>query len=153
VSILAVGTAATDTARTPSASVELRAALLALGTPPAECETQCEYTSCWSSSDHKNQAHANGTNTGTIHGCQFTENGCRDHDCEVTFGDAHVSLADLENLLRAVSGDALATMAQLNGRLIINRARGAAQIISCGARVVVSVQLSPRQITEIAAAE
>jgi hypothetical protein len=141
----AVAGAATRGARESSAAARLHSALLALGRPSDSCTTQCEYTSC-DDPKHKNATHSSATNGGTTHNCEFSEGGCTDHRCNVEFDNAHVDLTAVETMLREVSGAELKSLSRINSRLIINRDRGAAQIVSCGQRIAVSVQLSKEQI-------
>lgn len=144
VSLTVLGAAASASARAHSAATQLRAALVAMGQPAAECNTQCEYTSC-TGDNHKNQGAGNGTNSGTVHVCNFSENGCQDHACDSFFNDAHIDLAKVDALLRTVSGSELQSLVGLNGRIRINWERKAAQLVGCGERIALSVNLTRAQ--------
>jgi hypothetical protein len=129
----------------PSAAAQLTAMLLQLGPATGDCPTQCEISPC-PTDQHQNISTAQGTNTGTVHTCQFSEGGCLDHRCQPEFGEGNVDLDQLASLLRAVDGAELQAVAVLGGRLQIQRERGAAQIIGCSDRVILNVPLSEEQL-------
>jgi hypothetical protein len=111
-----------------SSASRLHAILLNLGPLPADCPTQCEYTACVSD-QHMNAEHSQGTNSGTVHGCAFSEGGCTDHICIVTIAKLGGELAEVEALLRAVSDTQLEGLAAQHERLRINRDRNTIQLL------------------------
>lgn len=78
------------TAANPTTILELRLALERPGRL-ASYQTQSSWD-CFSQEKHKNTEHANSTNKGTVHGCQFTEGGCTDHTCAETFAAVDLPL-------------------------------------------------------------
>ena len=139
------------TPREVAVALELRGVLTSLGAAASVCPTQCEITPC-DEDEHKNEQAQNGTNSGTVHGCQFSEGGCTDHICNglaSTEGAAPADLRRIETLIRAVSGNDLRSITETRGRLQINHERQTAQLVGCGERIVLSVQLSDEQIAEL----
>lgn len=146
---LLVGAANASLSGREGVRAELQVALARIGPVPMNCATQCEYTPCFNQDHHKNQTHSGGTNTGTTHGCQFTENGCEGHKCQTLFGEADVDLKRVETLLRTIDGRDLRSLATADGALRINYDRRAAQLVGCGDRVALSINLTEAQLASL----
>ena len=113
------------------------------------CDTNCEFSTCTAPS-HKNIAHPQGNDGGEIHTCATSPGGCEDHVCNVS---AAPEIQQLEKLIPQLNGRALHALAGQYAALTINTERGAVQVLGCGQKVLLSLNLTDQQAAQLAAVE
>lgn len=138
-------------ARPPSFAEMAHNILLDMTTLRSSCgEFTCS-TVCLVSTDHK-VVQDGGSDGGGDHDCLATDLGCSYHDCNGLV----ISLHDLERLMQLLpqlDGQELIALGSSDLGLLINRDRGALQVLGCNDLVVASVPLSLEQVVWLEAAE
>lgn len=110
-----------------------------------QCTTNCEFD-CASSDQHANYTHAGGNDGGEIHSCAWSSNSCRDHSCSVSMNE---QLSQLQTLVATLDGTALRRLDEQHALLFINRDRHAVQILGCEDQIVLTMNLTRAQASEL----
>lgn len=140
IAVLGVGDRAEGSSPAP-ASVRLHEVTRILESVPLECTTNCEFSGC-ADGRHNNYEQAGGNDGGEEHSCAWSLNQCGDHNCNPDF-------ASLGGLLQSLNAGELSALAAADSRVRFNFARSAIQVMGCNDLVLVSVNMSERQRTEL----
>lgn len=130
------------------AAHRVEAILKRLPLPQDECPSNCEFTPCTGGA-HKNAAHAQGNDAGEIHSCATSAGGCEDHACNFLF---MLDVRVLEELLPILDAKALMAMDRKYQQVSLNTKRSAVQVVGCGGKVVLSLNMTRQQAEGLSAA-
>ena len=128
------------------ASVRARiGSILATLAVPPDCSSGC--SDDWQQDYHENHAEPNGGFGGSRHGCGFNTLSCGWHA-----GFCHVEgpvMGELQKLIPSLDGDGIRYFVESTEAFTLNLDRRAVQILGCGGKVVLSMNLTPEQELEL----